>query len=399
MKKNYIIIFLLLFILIGTPIAYHYYRIATAVKIVVLKKEKVVEVYSEAKISDFIESINGKIENDKLVDTTKVGKHIEKFTYTNDDNIKVDYSFEIKVVDTAPPIVGVSNKTITTDYSSKLENEFFCGDNYDDKPKCKIEGDYDTTKVGKYSLVFVAKDSSKNETRRRFTLNVIEPVKDTKEDKKESTEPVYKKYEDVVKEYKNKNTKIGVDLSYWQGKINFKKLKKSGVEFAFIRVGSENKEGEFFVDKKFDEYMKGLKENKIPVGVYYYSYADSKEKAKKEAKWVIKQIKKYDIDLPVVFDWENWSHYREYNLSFHSLTEVADTFLSTIEDAGYEGMLYSSKYYLEEIWYPTKYKTWLAHYTKETNYQGKYMVWQICSNGKIDGIPDSLVDIDIMYKK
>ena len=142
--------------------------------------------------------------------------------------------------------------------------------------------------------------------------------------------------------------------------------------------GSENKDGEFFVDKKFHENMKGLRENKIPVGIYYYSYADSKEKAKKEAKWVIKQIKKYDIDLPVVFDWENWNHYREYNLSFHSLTEVAESFLNTIESAGYDGMLYSSKYYLEEIWYPTKYKIWLAHYTDETNYKGKYKVWQMC---------------------
>ncbi|MBQ8131796.1 MAG: hypothetical protein IJ193_04835, partial [Bacilli bacterium] len=366
-------------------------------KIVVLKKEKIVEVYSKVKISEFIESINGKIEKDIYVDTSKVGKHIVNFTYTNDDHIKVEYSFEIKVVDTTPPIIGVSNKTVNTDYDGDLFKEFFCGDNYDDKPKCKIEGQYNTTTKGKYDLVFTAKDKSGNESSQSFTLTVKE--KEPKKETEQSTNPVYKKYEDVVKEYKNKNTMIGLDLSYWQGNIDFKKLKKNGVEFLFIRVGSENKEGEFFVDKKFEEYMKGAKENNIPVGIYYYSYADSKSKAKKEAKWVIRQIKKYDVDLPVVFDWENWNHYRDYNLSFHSLTEVADTFLETIENAGYDGMLYSSKYYLENIWYPMKYQKWLAHYTTQTDYQGKYKVWQICSNGKIDGIPDNLVDIDIMLKK
>ena len=398
MKKKLLIILLILLFIIIIPVSYHYYRIATAKKIVVLKKEKVVEVYSRSRISDFIESINGKLESDDLVDTSKVGKRIVEFTYTNDDNIKVDYSFEIKVVDTTPPIVGVSNKIITTDYDGKLQNEFFCGDNYDDKPKCKVIGNYDTSKAGKYNLTFKATDKSKNETTRRFTLTVKEPVNKSADEKEISTEPVYKKYEDIVKKYKNKNTKIGIDISHWQGDINFKKIKKSGVEFAFVRVGSENKDGEFFVDKKFHENMKGLRENKIPVGIYYYSYADSKEKAKKEAKWVIKQIKKYDIDLPVVFDWENWNHYREYNLSFHSLTEVAESFLNTIESAGYDGMLYSSKYYLEEIWYPTKYKIWLAHYTDETNYKGKYKVWQMCSDAKIDGIPDNLVDVNIMIK-
>ena len=76
---------------------------------------------------------------------------------------------------------------------------------------------------------------------------------------------------------------------------------------------------------------------------------------------------------------------------------MAESFLETIEDAGYEGMLYSSKSYLENIWLPTKYDIWLAHYTIQTNYQGKYKLWQLCENGKIDGI-DGAVDINVMYE-
>ncbi len=59
-------------------------------------------------------------------------------------------------------------------------------------------------------------------------------------------------------------------------------------------------------------------------------------------------------------------------------------------------MLYSSKYYLEHIWFPTKYDIWLAHYTNKTNYQGSYKIWQMCDNGLVDGINGN-VDIDIMY--
>lgn len=58
---------------------------------------------------------------------------------------------------------------------------------------------------------------------------------------------------------------------------------------------------------------------------------------------------------------------------------------------------YSSKTYLESIWYPTSYEVWLAHYTDETDYEGAYQVWQLCNNGKVDGI-SSAVDIDIMYE-
>ena len=80
------------------------------------------------------------------------------------------------------------------------------------------------------------------------------------------------------------------------------------------------------------------------------------------------------------------------------MTEIANTFLSTIEDAGYEGMLYSSKYYLENIWFKTNYKVWLAHYTEQTTYEGDYYIWQLCSNGYVPGVDENMVDLNIMYK-
>ena len=165
----------------------------------------------------------------------------------------------------------------------------------------------------------------------------------------------------------------------------------------FLVGGTRGTNGEYFLDKKFIQNIKGANKYGIEAGVYFYSYANSLKHAKKDAKWVLKQIKNYDIDLPIAFDWEEWSSFNDYNLSFFGLTSMAEEFLNVIEEAGYQGMLYSSKTYLDNIWLPTKYDIWLAHYTEETNYQGNYKFWQICDNGKVDGI-DGTVDINIMIK-
>ena len=87
----------------------------------------------------------------------------------------------------------------------------------------------------------------------------------------------------------------------------------------------------------------------------------------------------------------------DYNLSFYSLTNLYETFKKELNKKGYKSMLYSSKYYLENIWYKTD-SIWLAHYTNQTDYKGKYKVWQLCDDGIIDGINNKRVDIDIMYK-
>ena len=197
---------------------------------------------------------------------------------------------------------------------------------------------------------------------------------------------------------KTKNTKIGIDVSHWQGTIDYKKVKEQGVEFAFIRIGSQKGiDGKYYLDEKFKENIEGFTKQKIPVGVYFYSYAKNKEDAKKEAKWIIKQLKGYKISLPIVFDWENWYLYQDFNMSFYHLTEVANSFVKTIEKNNYQAMVYSSKNYLEKVWKKIDSKIWLAHYTERTDYQGEYSVWQMCDNGEIEGITENTVDIDIMY--
>lgn len=376
---------------------YHYLRIKNARIEVVLKNNLTAEFTEEKKVSDFIESINGNIIDDYVINTTSLGKKEIKFQFKNDQNIIVPYEYEIEVIDTVQPVVWLSNVyQVTKGSNINLTDKILCGDNQDNKPKCTVEGNYDLNTVGDYPLLFKAEDKSGNITEKQFILRVIEPSNTNAP--RTTAEPTYTDFNQAKNQYKTDKTQIGIDVSGWQGEIDFEKIKNAGVEFIMIRVGgTRGTNGEYFVDKYFKRNIEEANKYGIKAGIYFYSYANSKESAMKDAKWVIKQIKDYDIDLPIAFDWEEWAYFNDYNLSFFGLTSMAESFLETIEDAGYEGMLYSSKSYLENIWLPTKYDIWLAHYTIQTNYQGKYKLWQLCENGKIDGI-DGAVDINVMYE-
>lgn len=389
-----IVIFSSLLITIGSVFLYQKYKVAHAVKIVNIKMHEV-EVYSDVMLSDLITSMNGYLIKDKKINTDKLGSYEVVFDYINDDDIKVNYSFSINVVDKTPPMISKPNVyNVNVNYDGNIEKDLFCGDNYDDNPKCYIEGEYDISKIGKYNVTFVGVDSSNNESRHNFVLNVREKPKSSA-----SNNNSFVEFSDLVEKYKTDKTKMGIDISHWQGNIDFQKVKEAGVEFVYIRVGRGNGiGGEYVIDKKFEENIEGFNKVGIPVGVYFYSFANSVQDATEEAKWVLQHIKNYDVDLEIVFDWENWSSFQEFDLSFKKLTNLASSFGKVVKNKGYQAMLYSSKNYLENVWYPVDFPVWLAHYTDNTDYSGEYKVWQLCNNGRVDGIDDNLVDIDIMYE-
>ena len=191
MNKNIIIAIIILVSIIvlsiGIIIGYNYYRVANAKIIVIVKPNYKIEVFDKVHVKDLIVSINGKLVKNELVDTSEVGTHEKEFEFVNDDNIKVKYSLEYTVNDTTPPIIGVpSSTTVTVGYNNNLANKFFCGDNYDDEPKCIVEGDYDYNTPGTYLLNYKAIDSSKNETNQKFTLYVKEKSNSSS---KTTTEP------------------------------------------------------------------------------------------------------------------------------------------------------------------------------------------------------------------
>lgn len=390
-----ILLSILTFLIFGLKPLINHLQIKYAKIEVTLKEDLTLNFTEEKHVSDFIQSINGTIVDDYIIDSTKIGEKTINFEFINDDGIRLPYEYKITIVDKVAPIIWLGDSySITVGNNVDLAAKILCGDNEDGNVKRYIEGTYDYNTVGAYPLVYKAVDRSGNEAEKKFTLYVNKKQSSTSQNKPKT----YTYFSDVVKEHKNENTKIGLDVSVWQEDIDFEAIKNAGVEFIIIRVGTtKGPNGEYMLDSKFTRNIEEANKYNIDVGIYFYSYANSIEKAREEALWVIDHIKDYKVTLPIAFDWENWDTFNNYNISFFELTEMAKTFFDTVKVAGYDGLLYSSMNFLENFWMlPINYDTWLAHYAKKTSYKGEYTYWQLCSNGKVDGINGD-VDIDIMY--
>ena len=358
-------------------------------------KESNIEVYEDINLLDINENKDSNLNivtYNYKIDTNKLGEKSIEVNYELDKK-KYVYKNVINIVDTTPPLVfSGTTKTVEINYQKDLCNLITYGDNYSGNITCKIEGNYDLSKVGTYKLLYTLSDSSLNEKKVNVTLKVVNKI-----DKSTSTSTTKTLFKDIYNKHKKDNTEIGIDVSKWQEEIDFQKVKEAGATFVMMRLGVESN-NQVSVDKYYKENIKKAKDAGLKVGVYFYSIATTIEEAKSQADFVIKTLDNEELDLPVVFDWESWENWNTFKISFHEINEIANAFLKRIEDKGYKGMLYSSKFYLETIWTnKLNFPVWLAHYTSKTNYEGDYEIWQLCNNGKIDGINGD-VDIDVMYK-
>ena len=170
-----------------------------------------------------------------------------------------------------------------------------------------------------------------------------------------------------------------------------------------MRIGVSNDVGEeLSMDSKYKQNIERAKEAGLKVGVYVYTTAINEDMAKEAANFVIDCLDGVKLDFPIVFDWENWSKFRKYEISIHDLNNTFIAFDKELQKHNLSAMLYSSKYYLNAMWedrVKNNYQVWLAHYTdnKMTDYDGKFNMWQMCSDGRIDGINGD-VDIDVLFK-
>lgn len=174
-------------------------------------------------------------------------------------------------------------------------------------------------------------------------------------------------------QFKNSTVMKGIDVSEWNGSINWSKVKSSGVTFAFIRAGGRYYgSGAYFVDSKFAENVKNATAARIDVGAYFYSQAINAAEARQEAAYTLNIVSSYNLTLPIVMDyeyaWEGGLTGRLYNahLSKSAATTVINTFCSTSETSGYVGMLYASKSVITDDMNITsinnKYPIWNAQY-------------------------------------
>lgn len=365
---------------------------------ITLKETLTIEFGKETKVSDFIQELKGELLEDPTIGTDKLGEVQVPVSFKNIKKRKRKVFFAIQVVDTTPPKI-FSNRTFTVNvgYNKNLTDVLLSGDDADDNPKREILGDYDFNTVGDYPLTYIVTDASGNQTKKEFTLQ----VREKKTSSGTTTQTPTKKLEiaDVIAKHKTEKTKIGIDVSKWQGEIDWKAVKAAGVEFAMLRIGYQTDyDGTYEVDPYFEANIKAAKEAGVPVGVYFYSYAKNTKQAKEQADWVIEHLKGNTLDLPIAYDWESWNSFNKTGMSFYTLNQCANVFLKSLEEAGYKGMLYSSKNYLETMWYPSKYDIWLAQYNTRVTYEGEYTIWQMSDAGKVDGIKGD-VDLDILYLK
>lgn len=405
MKK----IFLLIIILLITGCGYDKYKKPDDVTLEI--KNVKTEVYSELKIKDLIDKKNVKISNkDKVLNTNSLGVKNTTIEYSyKDKSYLMDVSYT--VVDTTSPIIlDIENYYYAYEGDTTSSNIDFCSsaiyiDNYDRNIKCKIEGTYDINKIGTYNLKYIISDKSKNIKEEKLVFEVLQPKEDTDENEGNTNTNTNEEIEenilfsDIYSKHKNKNTMIGIDVSRWQGDIDFNKIKKAGAEFVIIRMAVSNgPDDEIGLDSKFKENIKKAKKAGLKVGVYVYTCASSKHEIIEQAKFVRKNLNKIKLDLPIAYDFEDWNEINNYKLNTHDLISFVDEFYKILNKDGYEVMLYGSKFYLENVWKNNNYPVWLAHYIDNTSYKGNYIMWQMTNNGKIDGIEGN-VDINIYYKR
>ena len=358
-------------------------------KINITLTKKDIDVYEDIELKDIInEDIN--LLNNKKIDTNHIGEHELEVKYKN-KIFKYKEKIKVNIIDTIAPVILIKNKVVEQNTNLDLVNSYLCADNYDARPNCYIEGTYNFDEIGTYNLKYIAVDSSNNKTEKNFKLTVKPKEKNNKKQ-----EESYIAYEDIVKKHKTENTKIGIDISKWQGEVDFKKLKENNVEFIYIKLGGSHIDKDIYIDPYFIKNINGAKEFNIPVGIYFYSNASSVEDIKNEINFIKENIKDYKIDLGVTFDWENFTDFNSYNISLHTLNEMAEIFMTEFKNNNYDPMLYSSEYYLNNIW-DIKDNVWIAKYADKNTYEGPYKIWQLCSDGKIDGI-NGYVDIDVMYE-
>ena len=203
----------------------------------------------------------------------------------------------------------------------------------------------------------------------------------------------------------------GIDVSVYQGNIDWNAVKAEGIDFAIIRVGYRGYAavGNMREDANYRRNIQGALDAGLKVGVYMFSQATNTQEAIEEANFMLSRISGYDISFPVVMDFEYAStssgeggRLYNANLSREEATTVCKAFASTVRNAGYRPMIYANKYMLRNRLNAGELSAvadiWLANYTSQTDYEGEYSCWQYTSSGYLNGI-SGRVDLDFWYEK
>ena len=200
--------------------------------------------------------------------------------------------------------------------------------------------------------------------------------------------------------------RLGIDVSHYQGDIDWDKVKASGIEFVFVRLGYRGygEDGTLKLDTSFEKNIQGARAAGLDVGVYFFAQAVNEKEAVEEAEFVLENLLQYNLQMPVVYDPESILHEeaRTDNVTDEQFTKNAKVFCETIEASGYDAMIYCNmlwqafKLDLEEL---SEYPIWYADYEEYPQTPYHFEIWQYSNEGTVDGIQGN-VDLNIqMIKK
>lgn len=266
-------------------------------------------------------------------------------------------------------------------------------------------------------IILIAAMLSKNNNTQKET-NAEDTIKITDEDPLEYEKEQEQEKGSVVDvtlavdESETKGVTNGIDVSRYQGTIDWEKVAESGIDFAMIRVGYRTlSSGEIVADSNAKYNMQEAQKYGIKLGAYFFSTAISEEEAVEEANWVADYIAQYKITYPVAYNCENFENEgsRQYHLTKEERTKIALVFMNQIEERGYRSMFYAAKGEMEgdAAWEMERisslYKVWVAQYpeqpfpvTSVSSYSGTHAMWQYTNKGIVPGI-DTDVDVNVAY--
>ncbi len=183
----------------------------------------------------------------------------------------------------------------------------------------------------------------------------------------------------------------GIDVSEFQGEIDWKAVKDDGVDFVMIRLGFRGSgNGALVLDSRFKENLKGARKAGLDVGVYFFSQAITPEEAIEEARYVMKHIRGKGVHYPVAFDMEPIDGTeRAAKLKKEEKTAIADAFCQVINRNGHTPMVYGNPKWMRkhiDLSYLEDYDKWLAHYADSTTYKSDFTMWQYTDSGSVAGI-------------
>lgn len=196
-------------------------------------------------------------------------------------------------------------------------------------------------------------------------------------------------------------TYTGIDVSVFQGDIDWDAVKNDGIDFVMLRVGYRGygQKGIMGKDDKFDSNYEGAKKAGLKVGVYFFSQATNESEAREEAAFVLDAVRDCQLDYPIAYDWEfvDNDEARTNGMTSEDITVCAKAFCEAIKSAGKVPVIYfncETGYFNYDLPQVKDYDFWLAEYYDTPSFYYNYKMWQYSKTGSVDGISGD-VDMNI----